>query len=100
MDTYRSPELIRSVQSSLDHGLSLTATGNANGVSRATIHRMLIEGVVTERNRPGRGSRSIVPVWVPDDLRAEFFDNRRLYGEIHAARLARVAKAEAARPEI
>ena len=95
----RSPELIRTVQSALDRGTTLTGAGNEAGVARATIQRMLAEGVITDSRRPKmpkmRGP--VVPKWVPHDLRADFLDNRRLYGEFHAARLARVAKAEVAR---
>lgn len=98
----RSSDLIRLAQSALDRGATLTGAGNEAGVARATIQRMLSEGVITDARRPQmpkmRGP--IVPKWVPHDLRADFLDNRRLYGEIHAARLARVAKAEVARAEI
>jgi len=93
----RSQEIIQAVQTGLDQGKILRVIGEEAGISRSAVQRMLAEGVVVDT----RGSLSPqarsprIPPWVPSDLRADYFDNCRLYGDIHAARLARAAKAEA-----
>lgn len=53
-------------------------------------------GKVRQRTRAVRRQAApAVPRWVPHDMRQDYVDNTRLYGEEHAASLARRMKQEA-----
>lgn len=102
MGNTRDPKITAAVVGAIRLGATVREAAASCGVSFRTARRISAEGGAAIRPAPnGRNRHSLViPRWVPADLRTDFLDNRRLYGEIHAARLARIAKAEVARPEI
>lgn len=81
-------------------GLTQSEIARALGVSNATVithrarHGIEIRGT---RKRSIREKDRVVPKWVPNDLRQDYIDQSKLYGEEAAASAIRKLKAEAAR---
>jgi hypothetical protein len=96
------PQVLASMQADIDAGLPQFRVASRAGVSTRSIQRLVSLGhlkVTDEQFKSGFTTGSnrngIYPWWLPRDLRADYIDNFRLYGEEHAARLARAAKAAA-----
>ena len=94
--------VVAAMQIDIDVGLSQGKVAKKHGVHRTTIERLVRRGKLTTKpefhrpgNKPGIANFGTFPKWLPRDLRPDYHDNARLYGEEHAARLARAAKAEA-----
>lgn len=97
-----SAEAISQMQADIDADLPQFRVASRAGLSIQSIQRLINLGKLTvseKQNRNGftlgSNANGIYPWWLPRDLRADYLDNLRLYGEEHAARLARAAKAEA-----
>jgi hypothetical protein len=90
------------MQSDIDAGFRSGQVASRNGVHRETVLRLVRRGLLVapdgfhqRGNKPGFDHFQQFPKWLPRDLRSDYHDNAVLYGEEHAARLARAAKAEA-----
>lgn len=97
-----SAEAISRMQADIDADLPQFRVAGRAGISIRSIQRLINLGKLTVSDAKSRSSftlgsnaNGIYPWWLPRDLRADYLDNLRLYGEEHAARLARAAKAEA-----
>ena len=95
--------IVAAMQADIDAGLTQGEVAERHGVHRNTVERLIRRGksVVSAEfhcrgNKAGVANNGMFPKWLPSDLRPDYYDNVRLYGEEHAARLARAAKAEAA----
>lgn len=97
-----SDEIMALMQADLNAGDTHCVIGRRHGVHPNTVSKMVRSGRLKTKTtaapakpRKALSARGIFPNWVPRDLRPEYYDNARLYGEEHAARLARAAKAAA-----
>jgi len=98
--------VVASMQADINAGFRSGDVASRNGVHRETVLRLAKRGLIVvpegfhrPGNKRGYAPSWSLPKWLPIDLRADYRDNATLYGEEHAARPARIAKAEAMRPE-
>lgn len=103
-----SDTIVAKIEAMIAADATRAEIGATLGISRNTILRLLQAGKLSREPRRASNARRAkrlacagsVPMWVQGDLRGEYRENMNLYGEDHAARLARRAQAEAARPGI